>query len=239
MRSLLCILLCVCIHAVADPADWMRAEEAYGAGRYREAAQIYAELHEAGYRPAALYYNYATALFQQGDTASAIAAYRKAEYLAPRDHEIAAQLLVAIRAAGGQLPAETIAERVGTYLSRAEWLRIGLISYGICLLLLTAALFLRAPRRALYIGAAFSALSILLCVGGLTMHRARLLTPEFVTREISQLKLAPIDASKARGSIPSAALVRGSGRIHNDWIEVIHEQERGWIKRTALLPLLP
>jgi tetratricopeptide (TPR) repeat protein len=69
--------------------------QSYEAGQYAEAIEIYESIVAAGVQNSALYYNLGNAYFKQGDLGRAILNYRRAQSLAPRDADIAANLGVA------------------------------------------------------------------------------------------------------------------------------------------------
>jgi len=83
---------------LADRFD--AANRLYEQGKYSEAAVAYEGLIQQHHVSAALYYNLGNALFKSGQTGQAIAAYRLAQRLAPRDPDIRANLRFARESAG-------------------------------------------------------------------------------------------------------------------------------------------
>ncbi len=80
------------IFAADAAADFSAANKFYAEGKFSDAAAAYATM-VANRRPiTALLFNYANAEFKCGHLGKAIAAYRQAELLAPRDSEIRANL---------------------------------------------------------------------------------------------------------------------------------------------------
>lgn len=71
------------------------ANELYEMGHFAQAAQAYEQLASQGYSDAALFYNLGNAYYKQGDYGRAIANYRRAQQLAPRDADIEANLALA------------------------------------------------------------------------------------------------------------------------------------------------
>src|SRR5208283_3385436 len=67
------------------PADFSAANRLYAQGRFSDAAEAYEKLLQTGAQSPALLFNYANAEFKSGHLGRAIAAYRQAELLAPRD----------------------------------------------------------------------------------------------------------------------------------------------------------
>jgi tetratricopeptide (TPR) repeat protein len=73
-------------------ADFSAANELYAKGRFADAAAAYEKLLQTGVTSPALLFNAANAAFKSGHLGKAIAAYRQAELLAPRDAELRANL---------------------------------------------------------------------------------------------------------------------------------------------------
>ncbi len=67
----------------------------YEAGQYADAIEVYESIIGAGVQDSALYYNLGNAYYKQGDLGRAILNYRRAQYLDPRDSDVAANLGVA------------------------------------------------------------------------------------------------------------------------------------------------
>jgi tetratricopeptide (TPR) repeat protein len=73
-------------------ADFSTANELYAKGKFAEAATAYGKILQTGATSPALLFNAANAEFKSGHLGRAIAAYRRAEQLAPRDAELRANL---------------------------------------------------------------------------------------------------------------------------------------------------
>jgi tetratricopeptide (TPR) repeat protein len=71
---------------------------------FRSAALVFESLLQDGYRNGAVYYNAGNAYMRAGDYGKAIAAYRKAQPLRPRDPYLQANLAQALSLAPGRLP---------------------------------------------------------------------------------------------------------------------------------------
>lgn len=78
--------------AAEAPADFNAANKLYAEGKFAAAATAYASMIEAGAVAPALYFNRGNAEFKSGNLGRAIAAYRRAALLAPRDAEVRANL---------------------------------------------------------------------------------------------------------------------------------------------------
>src|SRR5947207_8238061 len=95
-RILLLLLLCCCGSRLARADDvpfaFEHANKLYEQGQFTEAAAAYEKLIASERVSPALYFNFGNALFKSGRIGRAIANYRLAEQLAPRDPDIRANL---------------------------------------------------------------------------------------------------------------------------------------------------
>jgi tetratricopeptide (TPR) repeat protein len=90
--ALLLVLGCGQLLAADVAADFSAANELYARGKFAEAAAIYENVLQTGGQSAALLFNCGNAEFKAGHPGKAIAAYRRAELLTPRDPELRANL---------------------------------------------------------------------------------------------------------------------------------------------------
>src|SRR6185369_16224644 len=99
LRWLLCVALTL---VMATPRQCARAADAavvfdaanklYEQGKFSDAADTYEQLIKSGQRSANAYFNLGTASFKAGQLGRAIAAYRLAERMTPRDPSLRAKL---------------------------------------------------------------------------------------------------------------------------------------------------
>jgi tetratricopeptide (TPR) repeat protein len=124
-------------------ASFAEAKVLYEQGQYRQAARAFDQLHTNGLSSVALHYNLGNAWLKAGEPGRAIAHYRLAKRLAPRDDEVRANLRIARSAvAGGQPPpAGPLLRRVLGRLSLDEWtlaataafwIWVGFLVAGLC-----------------------------------------------------------------------------------------------------------
>ncbi len=134
---------------------FIRALEVFDAAKgpddYRQAAALLESLLADGYQNGAVYYNLGNAYFRAGDFGQAIAAYRKARPLRPRDPYLEANLRQALASAPGRLP-EPPAPWWRHVFFWSDWLSFPEKAYGAFAGLLLAALaactsvLMRRPR---------------------------------------------------------------------------------------------
>ena len=96
MKTWLTILLAVVcagkILAADVASDFAAANKLYAEGKFSDAAAAYEKIISTGAQSPALLFNTGSAEFKSGHLGKAIAAYRQAELLAPRDAELRANL---------------------------------------------------------------------------------------------------------------------------------------------------
>ena len=89
---LVVLLFAANLFAADATADFSSANELYAKGKFAEAAAIYENILKTGGQSPSLLFNAGNAEFKAGHPGKAIAAYRRAELLAPRDPELRANL---------------------------------------------------------------------------------------------------------------------------------------------------
>jgi tetratricopeptide (TPR) repeat protein len=90
--SLLALIFAGNLLAADVAADFSAANRLYAEGKYSDAATAYKNILQTGWQSSAMLFNCANAEFKAGNLGKAIAAYRRAEHLSPRDSEIRANL---------------------------------------------------------------------------------------------------------------------------------------------------
>ena len=80
------------VFAADVAADFSTANELYAKGKFADAAAVFEKILQTGGQSPALLFNYGNAEFKAGHFGKAIAVYRQAELLAPRDAELRANL---------------------------------------------------------------------------------------------------------------------------------------------------
>jgi tetratricopeptide (TPR) repeat protein len=161
--------------APVSPAEAMQiGNRHYEAGEFVEAANVYETIIAAGLQDSALYYNLGNAYFKQGEIGRAILNYRRAQYLNPRDPDIADNLAIARSQTVDKF--ETVEEETpfSNFVQVAEeWLTLdeaAMLALGLWVLLCaTAVVMILRPRwrsTCLWVG---GALALFLALGLLSM----------------------------------------------------------------------
>jgi len=89
---LLALVVAGNIFAADVASDFSAANELYAKGKFSDAADAYEKILQSGAQSPALLFNAGNAEFKAGHLGLAIAAYRRASQLSPRDDEIRANL---------------------------------------------------------------------------------------------------------------------------------------------------
>jgi tetratricopeptide (TPR) repeat protein len=140
MKSIFALLL-LCLATLAARADFTQdfaaANQLYAQGKFAEAAVKYGQILDSGLQSPALWFNDANAEFKSGHLGRAIAAYRHAALLAPRDAEVRANLqFVRNQVGGGTVTESRWRTWLGT-LSLREWTGLTTALFWLTLVLLT------------------------------------------------------------------------------------------------------
>jgi tetratricopeptide (TPR) repeat protein len=117
------------VFAADSRAAFEEANRLYEQGQFSSAATAYERLIAEGRASSALYFNLGNAWFKAGELGRAVASYRLAERLAPRDPDIQANLRMVRETVTGTAPARMAAWRRALYrLTLDEWTWLFLLS---------------------------------------------------------------------------------------------------------------
>ncbi|MGA9779128.1 MAG: SH3 domain-containing protein [Limisphaerales bacterium] len=233
--------LCAANLFAADVAsDFTAANKLYAEGKFGPAAAVYEKTLQSGAVSPALWFNYGNAEFKLGQLGRAIAAYRRAELLAPRDAEVRANLeFVRNQVAGPTLRQNRWADWLSS-LSLNEWTILAAVAFWLAFILLALRQVWPAWRPRLRgLTSGIVILTILSCAGlgaAATIHYSRpgavVIEPEATARSGPFAEAQ--DAFKAQNGAELAVLDR-----RNDWVQVADGSGRiGWlpIKQVEILP---
>ena len=234
-------ILLSCAVATAAPAQSVdaafdAANKLYEQGKFSDAAVAFGNLAGQGRVSEALYFNWGNALFKSGRIGRAIAAYQKAEQLAPRDPDLRANLQFARNQVQGPT---LVADKVEIWLGRLslnEWTCVASGVFWIWLLLLTLGQLKPAVKPglkpyALWLGLATAVL--LGCFGAAWyvdrfVPRAIVIAPEATARQ------APLDESQPAFTLHDGAEVEVLDQ-KDQWMQVQVDRRRtGWVHRDML-----
>lgn len=216
---------------------FLEAGQAYDQGRLADAIRLYEELRQGGARFQELFFNLGNAHFRQGDLGRAIANYRRAWVLNPRDPDTQANLRYALQTAGVPGPSLHWTQRVLFRASRHEWLCLAVAAWWAAAAMAGLYLWTRTrPGWPLKLAAAFFALLLVAGSGVIAWDRL-CRAPEIVALGKGQEALfAPLEGSTAHFALPEGSMGRVVERSGN-WVKVAHGEQEGWIQSEHCLPV--
>lgn len=245
MKHLFYILLAVFICAgkllASDSAsDFSEANQLYSKGKYPEAAKVYGTILNSGTLSPNLLFNDGNAEFKSGNLGRAIAAYRRAALLAPRDADIRANLEFVRNQVQSPTFHESFWQKLFGSLTLNGWTALAAIAlwltFGLSVAMqIRPALkdMLRMPARL----AAVATVVLVACLGTVaSFHFSRpvavVVLPDAVTRT------GPFDDAQNAFAVHDGAELPVLGR-RDGWVQVSDGNGRtGWMQ-AAEVEVLP
>jgi tetratricopeptide (TPR) repeat protein len=126
------------IFAADALSDFSAANRLYARGKFPDAADAYEKILASGATSPNLLFNYGNAEFKLGNLGRAVAAFRRAELLAPRDPEIRANLAFVRNQVQGATVRESFWQSWPGNLSLNEWTVFAATAFWLTFILLAA-----------------------------------------------------------------------------------------------------
>jgi tetratricopeptide (TPR) repeat protein len=232
--ALLLVLICAGnLFALDAVTDFSAANKLYAEGKFADAAAGYENILQTDGQSPALLFNYANSEFKSGHLGRAIAAYRRAAQLSPRDDEIRANLAF-VR---DQVQGATIRESRWQNWAGTLTLNEGAVLTAVLFWLTLALLVARQIRPALVPklkGATriFVALTLLSCtVLGLQAANHFNSSVAVVTSAEATARSGPFDEAQSAFIARDGAELRVLDQ-HGDWVQVADGAGKiGWLSR--------
>jgi tetratricopeptide (TPR) repeat protein len=238
------VFVCPPMTLRASEADFTfeSANKLYEQGRYADAAAAYDRLLGAGTVSSAVYFNRGNAFFKLGQVGRAIASYRRAEGLSPRDPDVRANLQIARTKARGGAPYQT--DRWRNWLGRLtlnEWAVLTALAVWLLFVLLALGQWraeLRRPLRSYTVAAGLAAVVLVTCFA-IKLNEDYLTPSAIVISGEADVRNGPLDES------PGIYKVRDGAELNvldqkADWLQVIDSAQRaGWLRKDQVLLLEP
>ena len=241
-RWLIC-LACLVLSIESLPAasdlssSFSAANNLYYSGKFSEAVAAYENILFSGQKSVALYYNLGNAYFKSGQIGKAIAVYREAEKLNPRDPDIRANLQFARNQIQGPTVSPSRAERLLGKFTLNEWITLAAAAFWLCFLLLALCQWrptLKRPLRLYFAAAAIATVLLFACVAASWSDNRSTKTAIVVSRDVPVRKGPLEDAA-------TAFTVHDGAELHildqnNDWLQVTSDPSRiGWLRRDQVM----
>jgi len=228
------------IFAADVAGDFSAANKLYAEGKFADAANAYGKILASGAASPNLLFNYGNAEFKSGNLGKAIAAFRRAELLAPRDSEIRANLAFARNQVQGATIRESFWQNWLGNLSLNEWTIFATIAFWLTFLLL-AAKQLR-PALAAKLKSATWIFAVMTIFSGtiLGVQAASHFTKQtaVVISAVAPARSGPFDDAQSAFTARNGAELSVLDR-RDDWVQVADGSGKtGWLpaKQVEILP---
>jgi len=233
-------LVFVCAHHVRaqNPlSDFEAANKLYYEASFTNAAAAYEKMIQSGRHAPALYFNLGNAWFKSGQIGRAIAAYRHAEQLTPRDPDVRANLQFARNQAQGPSFSPNRRQLWLMKLTLNEWTLLAIGSLWLWFFLLAALQWRpqwKNSFRSLLFGLTAASLVFCGCLAAALYEDRGLRTAVVIARE-AVVRHGPLEESQNSFTVHDGAELRVLDR-KDDWLLVTTDPRRiGWLRRDQVL----
>ena len=223
----------LCSQAAHASAAFDAANKLYEEGKFAEAATAYETLVKTGQTSAALYFNLGNAFFKSGQIGRAIAAYRQAEQLTPRDPDLRANL----QFARNQTPRPTLMPtRWQRWLGRLtlnEWTVLAAGAVWLWLLLLAVLQWRPAltPTLRAYAFSLAIAAGLLCACAAATLRESCFVRTAIVITGEAEVRYGPLAESPIAFTVHDGAELRVLDQ-KDEWLQLSIDPRRiGWLRR--------
>jgi tetratricopeptide (TPR) repeat protein len=214
-------------------AGFEAANKLYEEGKYADAAASYESLLQGGQVSAALLFNLGNAAFKSSHIGRAIAAYRQAERLAPRDPDVRANLQFARNQVQGPTLPVGRWQRWLSRLTLNEWTATTAAAFWLLFLLLALLQWrpaLKATLRTAVLAAAAGTLLLAVCLAG-AVCQARLVRIAIVVKPEAVVRAGWFKESKEAFTVHDGAELKVLDQ-NDKWLQVSPDPLRlGWVPR--------
>jgi tetratricopeptide (TPR) repeat protein len=228
------------VFAADVAADFSAANKLYAQGKFADAAAGYEKTLNSGAASPSLFFNYGNAEFKAGNLGKAVAAFRRAEMLAPRDSEIRANLAFVRNQVQGATVRESFWQNWLGNLSLNEWTVFAAIVFWLTFLVL-AAKQIRPALAAKLKGATWICAALTIFSGTILGVQAAnhfsKQTAVVVAANVTA-RSGPFDDAQSAFTAHDGAELRVLDR-HDDWVQVANNAGKiGWlsVKQVEILP---
>ena len=218
---MLLLTCCRCSLADISATAFESANKLYEEGKFTEAAAAYPKLLQSGQSSAALYFNLGNAFFKSGQIGRAIAAYRLAEQITPRDPDVRANLQFARNQTQGPTLAPSRWQRWLGRLTLNEWTVLAACALWLWLLLLAILQWrpaLKPVLRAYVLCLAIATGLLCACVAA-TLHETRFTRVAVVITPDATVRYGPLAESPTSFTVNDGAELQVLDQ-KDEWLQV-------------------
>lgn len=225
-----------CFAATDAEASFDAANKLYAQSKFADAAAAYEKIITEGSVSPALYFNLGNAYFKAGQMGRAIAAYRQAEELSPRDPDVRANVQFARnQVQGPKVGLVWWRQKLGT-LSANEWMTLATVAVWITLGLFITRLIkpsLTPMLRPWTLVAIVGLVAVFACTK-LALSKSASPQTAIVVINDATIRTSPFDEAAAAFTAHDGAEFRVMDQ-KNDWLQVTDGKRNvGWVRRTAV-----
>ncbi|MDB6109938.1 MAG: tetratricopeptide repeat protein [Pedosphaera sp.] len=230
------------IRAADLSASFEQANKLYEEGKFAAAVDAYNTLLETGRASTAIYFNRGNAFFKLGQVGRAIASYRLAEQISPRDPDLQANLRFArTQARGGTQYRKDLWHRWLGALTLNEWTLLTAAAAWLLLGLLAIAQWRPELGRKMRNWLVTAGLTVFLLgislVGAL--NNGYFTTTAIVITGEAEVRNGPLDESQTAFKVRDGVELNVLDR-KDDWLEVVDPAQRsGWVRQSQMLIFEP
>jgi len=240
LYAMLLVSVLPCFASSEPTAEFDAANKLYAETKFAEAAATYEKLAQSGSVSSALLFNLGNAHYKAGQVGRAIAAYRRAEQLSPRDADLRANLQFVRSQIQGPTVRPGLVERSVNGLSLNEWAGVSAGALWLTLGLLALRQFRPAQADSLRSWTRWSALATVALGTGLALA-AQSAAPGrlvVVTAREATVRGSPLETAERAFTANDGAELRVLDH-KDDWLQVTDGDARrfGWVKREQVAPL--
>jgi tetratricopeptide (TPR) repeat protein len=214
-------------------ATFDSANKLYEQGKFTDAVAAYNKLVQAGTVSPAIYFNLGNAYFKSGQVGRAIAAFREAENLAPRDPDVRANLQFIRARVQAPSASPTVSwQQWLTTLTVNEWAILSVIILWVWLGLWVLIQFRPQLKQSLRVVLWCGGAAIFIC-GGCTYAAwsSESRKTAIVVAKDAMLHNGPLEEAPATITVHDGAELPVID-TKNDWLQVrVDNQHVGWLKR--------
>lgn len=229
---LLIVALALPLRAAQSNPDFENANRLYEKGDFAGALAAYRKIASAGQASAALWFNLGNAAFKNGRPGQAIAAYRRAQALAPRDPDVRANLRFARESVPGNTSRSGPVDRLMRILSAREAGALATILIWSWFGLLAAAQFRpkwKIPLKMWQVAAGTLAVVFVAYYWAIQFYQRANRTAVVVASGTSAVRYGPLEESQTSYTVRDGNELRVTGR-KDAWLQVIDSSNRlGWM----------